>query len=377
MNTGLKKFICFLVLLLPIVYCMFHYLYLKPAILFAYNGHPDNFVNFLTENFYPRFTIEKERFDITFFLAKADQVLYRFSAIYYLVFLLIYLYNKGGKFKTKISNFFHTETTSKNIDILRVIYFSYFLYLIGQLCHDLIFMQPLMPFYKPVLWLRLFNIPFPEYFTILIIAGIWYSLTILILLNIRIVLCTSLSLFIFILVQCWEFSFEKLDHSYATITYAFMLLPFLFDEQKRNTALFNSWSLQLIRISIAMVYFLSSLEKIFIARLSWLKPETLKTYLSFHETQISKIIIQYDFLCILISAGSLLIQLSFILILFLPRWKWLWMAGGIAFHTGTLLIMNIGHPLNPWLLVYIFFIDWTKVYNFVSSKLKKLNFLSS
>jgi hypothetical protein len=372
-----KRWVLILLLLLPIAGWLLHYSYLQPAITDAFENKPDTFIKFITDNFYPRFNVEKERFDLTFFISKANQVLIRFSLVYYSSLLLIYFYRKKIGIKNKIDSFFLAETSSKNIHILRILFFSYFLYLIYQLCHDLLFMQPLKPFYKPVLWLRLLHIPFPNYTSVIIIGIIWYFLNILILLNIRVIVCSAISLCFFILIQCWEFSFEKIDHSYATMTYAFMLLPFLFEEQKKSPELFYSWSLQLIRISIAMVYFLSSLEKIFISSLSWLNPDNLKTYLQFHETALSKIIVRYDFLCVLISSFSLGIQLSFILILFFPKYKWIWIIGGILFHTGTLLIMDIGHPLNPWILVYIFFIDWTKTYDFFSKKFKKANLFSN
>ena len=377
MNKIIKRILLILLVLLPIAGITFHYLYLLPGLTKAFNGDPDWFMKFMTDTFYPRFPIEKKRFDLSFFLNKANQVIYRFVFIYYLLFFVSYFYKQRALFRLKIRNLFYVETTSKNIDVLRIFFLGYFLFVSYELCKSLLLMQPLKPFYKPILWLKIFNIPFPDSSTIITIGVLWYILTILAILNIRTVLCSGISLFLFILVQCWIFSFEKIDHSYATLTYAFILLPFLFDEQKKNNPIFNSWSLQLIRISIAMVYFLSSLEKIFISQLSWLKPDTLKTYMDFHETNLSKFIAQYDSLCILISSGTLLFQLSFILIIFLPKYKWFWIIGGILFHTGTLLVMKIGHPLNPWIVVYIFFIDWTTVYDFFSRRLPKLHLFSN
>ncbi len=373
----MKKKILLLLLVLPLVVIAFHYLYLTSALTKAFDDEPDWFIKFITDTFYPRFTIEKKRFDLSFFLNKANQVVYRFVLIYYLTFLLSYFYKQKESFRLKFDALFHIKTTSKNIDILRILFFGYLTFISYELCSDLLFMQPLKPFYKPILLLRIFNIPFPDYYTILAIGALWYISTILIILKIRTILCSVISLFLFILFQCWTFSFEKMDHSYVTLTYAFILLPFLFDEQKKNNLVFNSWSLPLIRISIAMVYFLSSLEKILISGLSWLDPGTLKTYMDFHETKLSKFIAQYDALCIFISAGTLLFQLSFILIVFLPRFKWFWIVGGVLFHTGTLLVMKIGHPLNPWILVYIFFIDWTNVYDFFSTRFKKPALFSS
>ena len=377
MNKTTKNILFIGLLFLPATVLLFHHAYLLPGIVEAFKGKPDRFINFIMETLYPRFNIEKKRFDLSFFIHKADQVIYRFVFLYYLTLFLSYLYNQRTRFRLKINQLFYVETTSKNIEVLRILFFGYFLFVSYELCNDLLLIQPLRPFYKPILWLRVFNIPFPDYATVITIGAFWWILTILVILKIRTVLFSGISLFLFIIVQCWVFSFEKMDHSYATLTYAFILVPFLFDEQKKNDLVFNSWSLQLIRISIAMVYFLSSLEKIFISQLSWLKPDTLKTYMRFHETSLSAFIIQHDLLCILISVGTILFQLSFILIIFFPGLKWIWIVGGILFHTGTLLVMEIGHPLNPWILVYIFFIDWTKVYTFFSDKFKTFHRFSN
>ena len=374
-NKG--KIVLAIAILMPLSLLLLQYLYFRPAIVDAYAGEPDAFIKFILDILYPRFTIEKERFDLPFFLTKADQVIYRFSIVYYLLLCTLYFYKTNNSLKLKINNFFYTKTTSKNIASLRVIFFSYFFYFSYEIIDGLIFNQSLRLFYKPVYLLSFFNIPFPNHYTLLLIGGFWYLLNCLLILNIRVILCSSLSLLIFILFQCWSFSFEKVDHGYATITYAYLLVPFLLNEKRKNAPIFDSWSLQLIRISIAMVYFMSSLEKIFISQLSWIKADNLKTYLSFHETQLSKIITQNDFLCVLLSSSALVLQLSFILILFIPRLKWIWIVGGILFHTGTLILMNIGIPLNPWILVYIFFFDWTKIYDFFSDRFKKLNIFSS
>ncbi len=371
MNNLSKNSILFVLAFLPLIGILIHYFYLRPAIVYAYQGESDAFIKIVLDTLYPRFYVEKERFDLAFFLTKADQVIYRSSIVYYCLLSFLYFYKKKEYFQERANAFFYTETNVKSISVLRIIFFSYFIYLSYELVDELIAKQSLRLFYKPFHFLSLANIPFPNTYTIITIGIIWTSLHILIILNKKTLLCTILSLTIFLLCQCWTFSFEKTDHGYATITYVFLLFPFLLDEQTKNTLLFKSWSLQLMRISIAMVYLLSSLEKIVTSQFSWLNPDNLKTYLSFHETALSKIVIQSDVLCFLFSVGSITIQLSFILIVFFPRLKWIWIIGGIIFHTGTLLLMNIGILLNPWILVYIFFFDWANVYDFFSDKFRK------
>jgi hypothetical protein len=377
MNKRGKIIIYILIALLPLALFLFQSIYLRSSIVSAYAGEPDPFIKFIVDLLYPRFNIEKERFDLTFFLDKSDQVIYRFSIVYYLLFILFYFYKTNNIVAKKINDFFYTETNSKNIAVLRIIFFSYFFYFSYEIIDELIAKQSLSLFYKPVYLLSLFHIPFPSYYALLVVGVIWYFLNLLLVLNVRVIFCSVLSLIIFLLVQCWSFSFEKVDHGYATITYVFLLIPFLFDEERKNVPLFNSWSLQLIRISIALVYFMSGLEKIIVSQFSWVKADSLKFYLSFHETKLSSLIIQNNFLCTVLSSGALMFQLSFILILFFPRWKWVWIIGGVLFHTSTLILMNIGILFNPWILVYIFFFDWTKIYDFFFERLKKSSIFSS
>lgn len=377
MKNSSGKILVLVVWLLPLAGLLLHYFYIRPALSEAYEGHPDALMSFVIKTLYPRFEVEKNRFALSFFLAKASQVLYRAMLVYYLLLILRTLIVKYSSVRTRIIDFFYANTSSQNIDIVRTIFFTYLLYLITELCHDLIVLQPVKAFYKPLLWLRLFHIPFPGFYTILIVGTAWYLSTLLVLFKIRPVLFTSISLAIFLIVQCWVFSFEKMDHGYVTFTYVFIMMPFLLEEQYKNKLPFSSWSLQLIRISIVMVYFLSAMEKLFISKLSWLQPESLKAYLSLHETPLSLIIVQHNWLCFLISVSTLLLQFSFPCILFFPKYKWIWIGGGILFHTGTLLVMGIGHPLNPWLLVYVFFFDWTGVADSLSLRFKKLNRSSS
>ncbi|HVD98128.1 MAG TPA: hypothetical protein VNB90_07970 [Cytophagaceae bacterium] len=371
MNKKKSLFYCVL-LLLPLCGLLFHWLYLREAIQKAYEGGADIFTKFLLNTLYPRFEIEKHRFDLSFFLSKADQVVLRATLVYYVLIAMSLFYKLRIHFREKFDRFWYASTSSFNINTLRWLFFSYLIFLSYELCHDLLVLQPISIFYKPILWLRLLHIPFPNEIVVWILACCWLLINILILLRIRIVLFSAFSLCIFFLVQCWVFSFEKLDHSYATFTYAFLLLPFLFDEQKKNGDHFNSWSLQLIRFTIVMIYFLSGLEKLLISKFSWMEANTLKGYLSLHPTHWSDLIAQNDLLCVFISVFTLVFQVTFVLILFFPRYSWLWLLAGICFHTGTLVVMGIGYPLNPWWWVYIFFVDWEKIYSFLLRRFNKV-----
>ncbi len=245
-----KRTIIFLFLLicLPLAGLLFNWLYLQPAILAAYKGSPDEFLQFIIHTLYPRFEIEKSRFEPGFFLTKADQVIYRSCFIYYTILILTFLSKQKDSFAKKISQVFYSETSLNSIDLLRYLFFSYSIYLSLELCHDLILLQPMTIFYKPILWLRIIPLPFPGPFAIFVLAGLWVLTQVLILLNIRIVLCSFITLFLFLLVQCWLFSFEKLDHGYVTFTYALMAY-----KNRHRHDLFPEWSGKNIYIKIFLV----------------------------------------------------------------------------------------------------------------------------
>jgi hypothetical protein len=356
---------------LPGIIVGIHIGYFRPALELAYVGEADTFMQWIIDYVYPRFEVERHRFGLSFFLNKIDQVLFRTILLYLSGLSVVMLYSQYPKIKDFIQRHSTAPATHASIHVLRIIFFTYFLYLLAVLSQELFLLQSAKAFYKPILLLRIFSIPYPSTIGIISLTAGMYLLTLLTLFNIRPVLCTLLNLLLFVLVQSWIFSFEKVDHGFATYTYVFMLLPFLWNEQQNNAPVFASWSLQRIRIVIAAVYLLSSLEKLLISAFSWMNAENMKGYLFLHETTLSKIIVQSDVLCIAIGLFTLVLQLSFVLIVFLPQYKWWWIGGGILFHTGTLLVMEIGHPLNPWLLVYVFYFDWTPVYNYFVSLQKR------
>lgn len=363
-----------LILAIPIIVSLLHFFYLRNAITEAFYGRPDFCMEAIIQLIYPRFLVEKYRFDSLFFIAKADQVYFRFLLIYSLCVLASTSYYLIAKITT-----IRERTTSiHNITFIRIVFSCYFIHIQLELCQALLRLQEIQSFYKPTLLLQLLQLPFPSEVAIYLLGTFWILSNVFVLVKYKPYLFSILNAVFFIVIQSWYFSFEKIDHGYVTITFAAMLFPFLineYEQQKENTAI-TSWSLSLIQICIAMAYLLGGLEKLLLSGISWLNPKTLQTYLTFHETTLSKIIVQSDLLCSAISTFTIVFQLTFIYILFNPKVKWIWLTGGILFHTGTLLVMKIGHPLNPWIVSYLFFIDWEKAYILFSSLFKKFHFFS-
>jgi len=137
------------------------------------------------------------------------------------------------------------------------------------------------------------------------------------------------------------------------------LMPFLIRETKQDYPIQSSWPLQWIRIVIASTYLLAGLEKLFTSGSDWLAPETLRGYLFLHQSSLGLWISKFPLVIILVSTLALAFQLGFILIILFPKRKLWFLSAGIGFHFGTVLLMDVGDFLTPWIFVYLFFVDWS------------------
>jgi hypothetical protein len=181
--------------------------------------------------------------------------------------------------------------------------------------------------------------------------------------SIQPVLSSVVAAALVILLQGWLFSFEKIDHTFSTLTYAALVMPFLVYEyakaakKKQHTQ--AGWPLQLICVCIAAVYFMAGLEKLLIAGLDWIRPDSFRSYLYLHQAPIGLWVAKSNLLCTILPLVAMLFQLGFFTILFYPALRPFVLLSGIAFHTGTYLLLEVGWYINAWIMVYIFFIDWT------------------
>ncbi|MBX9850214.1 MAG: hypothetical protein K2X86_00475 [Cytophagaceae bacterium] len=336
-------------------------LFIRELIYLAYQGKAPDWFNAIVQNFYPRFIVEKNRFDLAFFLAKADQVIIRFSVITLSGSLLLILYKRSEKLKAKLNLFWNQSSSLQNIRALRVLFFSSLIIIFHDVYFDLIALGKAKVFYKPILPLNFLGIGFPSDSIILILYISFIVSCLLCILNFKPILFSIITILDFILIQAFIFSFEKTDHGFVTFTYAGMILPFLlyeYEKAKQNQSEVKGWPLQLICTCICICYLLTGLEKIFISQLDWLHPDTLRAYLELHQAPLGLKVASNDFICSLLPALVLIFQLGFISILFNKKMKWVFLPAGILFHTGSYMLLNVGGFLNPWILGYLFFIDW-------------------
>jgi|SRR6185437_2502787 len=355
-----KRTLVFIPIIIILLFCLLYELTLRPLIIEAYYGNAPEWFSELISFLYPRFEIEKERFDVIFFLERADQVLYRFTIISIIAAVILHLFHTSETFKSKFNNFWNPSTSKHNITVLRVLFYLSLIYIFYDAYPDLVLLYNAKAFYKPVLLLKLLHISYPTPTLSLIIFIIYAGSCLLIVFNIFPIVFSIVSALFLVLIQGLFFSFEKIDHGFAPLTYASFLFPFLiYESQKTKNETVNAWPLRLITICIALIYLMSACEKLLLSGLGGISAESFRVFLQLHNTPLGMQVAKSNLLCTVLPALALLFQLSFVTALFIPRLKPFIMGTGFVFHALVHTLFNIGAIIHPWVLSYIFFIDWT------------------
>ena len=353
-----------------LAFCLFYEISLRPLIIEAYQGSAPQWFTDIVNFLYPRFEIEKERFDLAFFLKRADQVLYRFTFVSIISSIIIYLIRTADTCRTRFSNFWNIETSRQNVKVLRILFYLSLIYIFHDAYTDLLLLHHAKAFYKPVALLRLLHIGYPSATQSMFICLGYIGSCILVILNIFPIQFSILSAGLLILIQGLFFSFEKIDHGFAPLTYAALIFPFLIYESKKTTTeKINGWPLKLITVCIALVYLMSASEKLLLSGFKGISAESFRFFLYLHDTPIGLVVAKSSLLCSLLPVMALLFQATFVLILFLPKLKPIILSIGIFFHLLVYVLFNIGAVVHPWVLSYLFFVDWT----FAVKATRKLN----
>lgn len=336
--------------------------FLRDLVLLLLDNSAPAWFESLIRQLYPRFLVERERLEASFFLQKADQVMLRGSLVTACTAAFLAITHSSEKIRHRIKNWINTPVSFAHVRILRVIFYSMLIWLNRETYADLTRLLQLKEFYSPVLLLKIFPTGFPSHEVIIFLTALLFISAALVIANVRAVLFSVLSVLLFIYIQALLFSFEKMTHGFATFTYCAMLFPFLLYEYKeakfKKSEVVKGWPLQLILLVISLVYLMSGLEKLLVSGLAWISPETLRTYLYLHKAPLGLWIAEKPVLSGFIMTFALLFQLCFISILFFKKLKWPLLICGVLFHVGTVLLFNISEILNPWIFVYIFFVQW-------------------
>jgi uncharacterized membrane protein YphA (DoxX/SURF4 family) len=308
----------------------------------------------LLQTLYPRWTVERLRLKPAFFLRKADQLLVR-SWLLSLTGIGLWVFLKEP-YLHKWAIWWNTPVARSKLSMLERVFFILLCLYSLDFWTYLPAPHPLSAFYRPVSFLSTLHLPLPSplfsYGWCALLTGSCIGSVI----GFRPVWCAGLAACCFVCIQAWLYSFEKIDHTYVPLTYAALLMPlFAWQLRQGEGPLVSGWVLRLVRLSIAWVYFQSGLEKLLISGWEWFEPHTLIHHLQMHPTVLGYWVAQQEWLCGLLLWVVMAFEVGFPLILFFPGLRWVILGMGIGFHWGTLLLMDIGGWLSPWIASYLFF----------------------
>jgi hypothetical protein len=343
------------ILLLGAVLLLFVYgIFIRPSLSNYLSGEPSAVFDYLIGSIYPRFLIESHRYPADQFIALADQIVGRGFMIALLLFAFIKLLKKY-RWKRLWVGYWNGKVSRDQYRGLNFIFFLMVAYIAWDFHADLLALERLSPLYKPVSFLWLFEIPLPNPFFIRLYT---YSLIVFCLLaavGIKRGFFNLYILSIFIVLQAFVFSFEKTDHHLTTVTYALILMPFMHFLDRGKDHL-PDWPLKLIQLTIVGVYFLAALEKLSLSGFYWPSVSLCR-----HLADLAPGVFVNDRLCQLIGYSLLSLEFFFPLALLGGRWRWVFLAGGLIFHLGNYGFTGIGGWAHPWWLMYMFFIDWSRL----------------
>ena len=134
-------------------------------------------------------------------------------------------------------------------------------------------------------------------------------------------------------------------------------------QSQRDVPWEYNWPLLLIQLFVAQVYLFSGWSKLFRVGWGWVSAENLRHWLLLftQEDQIAvfhglgRWLAAHPALCLLVAIGSLMLDLTFIVVLFWKRARKVYVPLAAMFHLGILFSMNIAFLNLPQLLV---FVDW-------------------
>ncbi len=346
-----KRLLVWVVLsLIPVV---LYLVWLRSLVIQSFHGTAPAWFMRVLNGVYPRFVVEKHRFELDFFLHHADQISIRFSLISFAVILFFGLKSRSLWMHNQLQQFWKLQISPSKIRLYTwgiyscVLFFTYDWFIVLKE------LQQANEFYRPLLLFQLMHIPFPPLW---LIAVLWIGLVagcLCVLFRFQSVLFSLIVAVLFILQQGWIYSFEKIDHAFALLTYVLVLMPFVLHQTQHNQP---QWALVLIRLVIGMIYLQAGLEKLLVGGMKWLAPDTFRNYLYLHPTPAGLWVSQYDWLCVILPFFALAFQLSFICLVFNSKMRWVLLPVGLLFHTGTYILMGVGGIINAWVWLYVVYL---------------------
>ncbi|MCS6820845.1 MAG: hypothetical protein NZ551_03155 [Microscillaceae bacterium] len=326
---------------------------LRSEVVLIYQGKPSAWA-WLVDWFYPRFWVEKQRFPLEFFLAKTDNILLRLALVLF-VYSVGFYYLSQPRPKRQWQRFWQLALTANEAKWLSRIIVMLCVWASHTWAIDLTLYSEFPEFYKPIFLLKILKLPLLSAEGFYFLWGLMlisFSLTAL--LGSYSLIFSLIAMTNFVLLQGYLHSFHKIDHPYVPLTFLVMLLPALV-YQIQQSQFENLWTIRLMQVSIASLYFLAGAEKILIGGLAWFHPLNLQTHAQMHQAEWGMWLFAYEPISTLCSIFAVAIELTFPLIFYFPRFKWLFLGLGICLHLGIFLLLEVGIWLSPWVWSYVVF----------------------
>jgi hypothetical protein len=172
--------------------------------------------------------------------------------------------------------FWNHPVPVSRVRVLRILFYANLLFFSHEWYADLAARYGAAVFYKPLPLLRLLALDFPPPPVLAVLCGLLWAACSLAMLGVWAVGSAGLAAGLFVLLQAWLFSFEKMDHTFALLTYAALPMPFLLAGRQRALREGQpgqaAWALRLIQLVIGLVYLQTGLEKLLIGGPEWLHP---------------------------------------------------------------------------------------------------------
>jgi Vitamin K-dependent gamma-carboxylase len=115
------------------------------------------------------------------------------------------------------------------------------------------------------------------------------------------------------------------------------------------------WPLRTTAIVVAGAYFFAGLAKLVHSGPAWVTSDNLRWALyAAGDSQLALFIADRPWLAHALAAGTLLLELSFPLALFVPRAAWILVPGAVLFHAGIWLAMGLDYSAQAATAVVVF-----------------------
>lgn len=206
---------------------------------------------------------------------------------------------------------------------------------------------------------------------------------------------TNISLLLFavlnILIQSFEYSFNDIHHRQAVMMVALLALSLSpcgrvlsidnrmgkghnkwVDSHSSDgvTSCYAGWPVSFLIIFFSLMYWSAITSKLVGAGLDWANGWTLQFEMARdairHGSPFAAWVSQHHNFLHLSQYVTLAFQSTFILIVFFPVLRWIYIPLGLFFHTFILLTLKA--PFYHWIVLYFAFIPWSQVFLWIKSK---------